>query len=228
MEKNKKLVKKPTNETANKPSENELAMVTVKANKDFYVDGFRKNLSLSVILALGLVVSLGFNVFLGSKEPKIQNFAIDTSGRLIPIVPVNEPLVNESFIREFTSRAIMEIFQLSFNHYIQIMNRNQQYFTIKGFENFEKLFNAGIKPIITEKVMNSSATPTASPSIVKQGEYMGTYLWQLEVPFILTFEGTKGKITKNFVATVTVARVPQTLRGAGVAITGITLEERRG
>lgn len=200
-------------------------MLIVKANKEFYVDGYRRSLLIIVILGVALVISILGNLMLINKDVKVQNFAVFPDGRTVPLSPVNEPLVNENFIREFTSRALMDVFQLDFNHYIPLMNRNQSYFTVKGFNSFEEVMAKGIKPILEDNHMNSTAVPTANPSIIRQGELQGTYVWELKVPFVLTFEGTKGKIVKNFVATITVTRVPQTLRTAGVAISGITLEE---
>ncbi len=182
------------------------ALERVKLRNDFYKDGFRKVIIIalgSIILNIILVVALMMN---GQKPPEKFFFATTGDGQLIPLYPTVMPVVTTATVVNWASMNVPNIYSLDFIHYRSQLNTVQQYFTPGGWTQFQAAFASQLNTIITNKYIVSAAS-SGVPIVTGEGVFGGVYMWQVQMPLILSFQQGTTATTQNVILTLVIARV---------------------
>lgn len=199
--------------------------VVVERN-DFYRDGYRKMQTITAISAaasLAAVLIAGIAIF---AKPAPKFFATDREGRIIPLVPLNQPYQNSGAVLGWASEAIMKTFSMDFVHYRRSLNESREYFTEDGWNGFlQAMQDSGVGPSMKEQKQVVSATPTDAAVIVGQGELRGSYTWKIKQPFLITFSTNTESRSQKVVVSLTVLRVPTTVNAKGLGIQQIIMED---
>lgn len=194
---------------------------TVQLRNRFYVDGYRATQALMVLLGVALTGSVWLNFRQASRAaPPPAYFAVDGTGRLTPIVPLSDPLLNTSQLANWVSEALAQAYTLDAKNYATQVENNRGKFTSEGFEQYkEALISSGTIDLIKRKVLISSATVTSAPIIVDTLRAPdGTLFWKMQAPMLVTYTSAREQLTENLMVNLVVARVPTTERSNGVAI----------
>ncbi|MBI1326508.1 MAG: type IV secretion protein IcmL [Alphaproteobacteria bacterium] len=195
-------------------------LATVMTRNAFYRDGYRTMLKVAlaqggVIVALILLL---FFVIQGSK-PENRYFATTEDGRLVPMVPLNEPNLSTPALMSWVAQSATEVMTFGFHDYRRRLQESSRHFTRTGWASFTKaLEDQGVITRIEANRQVVSAAPLAAPVIVSEGMVGPRYQWVVEMPMSITYQAGSKIGTTNILAKMVVVRVPQLESPNGIGI----------
>lgn len=208
------------------PTPGEFLSVANAQNLAFYKKNFARAITL-LIMALLVILALGASLVFTVNQAihgKREYFAIDTkTGRLTPMPPLDRPNVSNGALLSIVNECVMRANTYNYVEFRGQFERMRDCFTEDGYGQFADAVNrSGSVKIAREGRLLVSANTTGAPVITKQGERMGVYSWEVQVPLLVTFQGGqagKNVISSKQVVTVLMQQVPvwQNERGVGIA-----------
>lgn len=202
------------------------ALKTIVSRNNFYRDGYRLMLRISFIQMIAILVLAGGLValILTSKVEHVF-FATTTDGRIINIVPLNDPYITDGALVAWVADTSKRVLSLSFSDFRQRLQDVAYNFTPNGWETFSKaLKEARILELIEERKMVTEMTIEAAPEIIKKGEDKGVYTWILQMPVVLTFKGEQAPQALRGNLRVQVSRVSTLQHPKGVGFDQFLLD----
>lgn len=202
------------------------ALKTIVSRNNFYRDGYRLMLRISFIQMIAILVLAGGLValILTSKVEHVF-FATTTDGRIINIVPLNDPYITDGALVAWVADTSKRVLSLSFSDFRQRLQDVAYNFTPNGWETFSKaLKEARILELIEERKMVTEMTIEAAPEIIKKGEDKGVYTWILQMPVVLTFKGEQAPQALKGNLRVQVSRVSTLQHPKGVGFDQFLLD----
>jgi intracellular multiplication protein IcmL len=196
------------------------AVQTILSRNNFYRDGYRLLLRVSLVQTLAILILVGGLVamWMSSKVEHVF-FATTADGRIINIVPLNQPYVTDGSLVAWVADTSKRVLSLSFHDYRQRLQDVAFNFTPKGWESFSKaLKDARILELIEDRKMVSELSIESAPEIIKKGELNGTYYWVLQMPVALAFKGENAPQSIRGTLHMTVSRVSTLQHPKGVGI----------
>lgn len=192
----------------------------VVVRNEFYRDGYRTLLRLAIMqgfVILGLIVS--FYVMVQNSKPENLFFATTEDGRLVPMVPLNEPNLSAPALMSWTAQAATEVMTFGFNDYRRRLQEASRNFTRRGWESFtQALQRSRIIEMVEQKQQVVTAAPLGAPIIVSEGLTAGRYQWQIQVPLVLTYQSGAMTRSDKLLVTLVVVRMPRLESPNGIGI----------
>ena len=195
------------------------ALELVKLRNNFYRDSYRKVLAgllLSLFVIIGLVITVAYLVI---SKPTPKYFASTNSGRIIPLIPLNQPNLSDAEIIQWASRAVISVYSYNYVNFRSAFQGNRGYFTQAGWRGFLAALEASkaIKTVQDNKLM-VSAVLSGAPVISNQYEYQGRYSWVLQMPVLVTYQGSDTS-NQSFIVRLKVQRVStlDNIYGVGIS-----------
>ncbi len=169
----------------------------VVTRNDFYKDGYRRLTKIAVTLAFANIALIAaIIVQISMTQPQDRFFATTADGRLIRMVPLNQPDLKDSALISWTSKAAADVMTFGFHDYQQRLQEASSYFTRRGWQSFsEALEKARILETVEKNQQIVTAAPQRAPIILQQGVKNGVYQWVVELPLIVTYQA--GSTTQN-------------------------------
>jgi intracellular multiplication protein IcmL len=162
----------------------------VVTRNSYYRDGYRRLTRLAMILAfanVALIVTI--IVLISSLQPQDRFFATTADGRLIRMVPLGQPNLNDSALISWASRAAADVMTFGFHDYQRRLQESSVYFTRGGWQSFsEALKSARIIETVEERQQIVTASPQRAPVILQQGMLNGVYQWVVDLPLVVTYQ----------------------------------------
>lgn len=218
-------------ETKPVPPPNTGALERVALRNNFYRDNYRR----LMIVCLGLIILCFCLMFWVSYErlnkPAPRYFATTYDGRLIPLISLDEPSLNDNQLLQWATEAAVASYTFNYVNYRKALQDLRLYFTKDGYINFLKaLKDSNNLDAVTTKKMIVSAKPTGSPAILRkglvtEGPDKGIYRWIVEMPMEINFQNETTPIRQSIVLTMTIVRVPTLESPSGVGITSFVIRE---
>lgn len=198
---------------------------TVLVRNEFYRDGYRTLLRVVFGQALAIGVLVLALVFFASTDRTEQTyFATTQDGRLLPMVPLNQPNQSDAAILAWTTQAMTETFSFSHSDYRRrLQEASRRYFTSQGWASFtQALQKSQLIDYLEANNQVMTAVPTHAAAIQSQGtELVGgviRYYWIIQVPLTLTFEALDNKDTRRYVYVIKVVRTMELDNPSGIGI----------
>lgn len=172
------------------------------------------------ILILGVAV-VGLTVFVWKK--KTESFAVSESGRVVPLIPLDKPYVNDSRVSGFAEECLRTSFAHDFENYRLTMSNAKNCYTADGSRDFE----AAMEPLLDDlktkhMVLSSSMEPTV---VVKTYKLSGVVHWETQTPMRLYRRGTREQLTPlSFLVTTVIQRVALDEQVRGISVRSINLK----
>lgn len=182
----------------------------------------QKALGVNVILAAACVVSIAANVFLGTRPPPEPRYIVQQNdGTLIPIIPLNQPIANKNAVTQIVTDAISALNAIDFKNYKGQLQEASTYFTANGWKKYlDEMERTGTFSAMEKRQLVLTSTVNQPPVITKEYDINGTYAWDVEVPYQVSYFGAGYSQNLQLVARVTLVRIPTTTNPRGVAIAG--------
>lgn len=222
--KDKKVKKQKPGKTpeapAEVPTEDVSGLGKVVVRNEFYRDGYRSLLRLSLLLSLIILGLLGAMYFvIQTHQPENRYFATTEDGRLVPMVALNEPNLSTPALMSWVAQSATEVMTFGFNDYRRRLQESSRSFTRRGWESFtQALQKSRIIEMVEANQQVVTAAPQGAPIVVSEGLVAGRYQWQIQLPLILTYQSGARTRTDKLLVTLVVVRVPRLESPNGVGI----------
>ncbi len=196
------------------------ALATVMNRNAFYRDGYRLLLKIALIEAFAIIVlvaSLTATVL--SFEPKHTFFATTADGRIINIIPLNEPFQSRNNVIAWAADVTKRVMEFGFHDYRKRLQDVSSNFTANGWETFTKaLEQSRILEAVEARKLVVTAQVNQAPQLLEEGVVNGVYRWILRFPVTISFQGEQPPQPMRVNLTLVVVRVStlQTPNGIGI------------
>lgn len=176
---------------------------------------------LSIALSVSALANVTLSVFVWKK--KTESFAVSESGRVVPLVPLDSPYVNDSRVSSFSEECLRASFAHDFENYRLTMNSAKNCYTTEGAKDFE----AAMEPLLAEiKSRNLVLSSTMEPTVVSRNyKLSGVIHWETQTPMTLYRRGTREQMTPlRFLVISDVQRVALDEQVRGISVRSINLK----
>lgn len=217
------LTKKQTDVKKTKdaaPVEESQGLGTVVVRNEFYRDGYRSLLRLALIQGFAIVGLIGAMYFvIAAHQPENRYFATTEDGRLVPMVPLNEPNLSTPALMSWVAQASTEVMTFGFNDYRRRLQESSRNFTKRGWEDFiQAMQKSRIIEMLEANQQVITAAPTGAPILESEGLVAGRYQWTIQLPMTLTFQSGDRRTSSEYIVTIVVVRIPRLESDNGVGI----------
>lgn len=173
----------------------------------------------AMLVMAAVIVYLGYVAF----SKRVEVIGIQDDGRVVPVVALDKPYVNESRVTSFSEECLRRSFSHDFENFRQTITDSLDCFTSVGSENYQREITALIEDIRTRQmVMSVTLTP---PVVQRVRVVSGVYTWVVQAKLTLHRVGTKVRLQPaTFLAEVEVRRVPLDQNIRGLAISRMTVK----
>jgi len=205
------------------------ATQSVQIRNEFYRDGYKKVLTVSVALAAALVGSIGANIYLVTNPTQNKYFATTPDGKVLPISPLDEPSLDQAAVLSWAARAAVKPYNFDFLNYRAQLQAIAVDFTTSGYNDLLKAYgDRNIIDYVTKKQLLVASQPSSAAVITAQGQDKGIYTWRVQVPINVTFQGGPDRInsTQNLMVSMVVMRVPNRDNPDGLGVNQYIVSSR--
>lgn len=182
----------------------------------------------ALLLALvdGLLLVLVLVLALSRPEPVY--FGMSQDLKLLPMTPLSEPVMNEAALKSWVAEAVTRSFNLDYLNWQRQLSEVRGAYTRRAFTRFAlSLDKEGHLPLLKQQRALMHAVVRGTPIITRSGVVRGALVWEMELPVLVTYETSVGRISTNAVTVVCqVTRVPVTDCPRGVAISSLVTTKR--
>ena len=209
--------KQPQNPGSNIPRG---ALNAVVTRNEYYRDGYRNIMKVAIIEGI-IIAILGamFIAYMNIHQGKDRYFATTADGRILQLVPLDQPNMSTSALMSWVSQAATEVMTFGFHDYQRRLQDASRHFTRRGWESFTTaLQRSRIIESVDELQQVVTAAPRSAPVLVQQGVFNGRYRWVVRLPLTVTFRSGSKQSSSNLEITITIERVPTLESPNGVGI----------
>lgn len=206
---------------------------TVVVRNQSLVLAYRRLALASLMSIIAAVTCLLVLVLVAGRPVPPQYIPITTDGRLLPLIPLNKPNVNDGVVGEFALQTIREVNNYDYLNWRTQLPRAQQRFVPDAWKSYMQEFEAtNIIRTVQDRKMIVSATASGNVEMVNQGIVKGVYIWRVEVPISIQYtahsEGNQatGSLASEGVVTLYIQRVPLTVSDTGLAVRSYQYEQK--
>lgn len=184
------------------------AVQTILTRNAFYRDGYRLLLRISIILGIViLILTAGLVGMILSTNVRQVYFATTADGRIIPIVPLDEPFIKQGDLIAWTADTIRRSLQIGYHDYRQRLQDVSVNFSARGWESFTKALKDSRRlEAIEARELVMDVEIEAAPEVVAQGLDGGVYKWVLQIPMTVKFQGDQAPSETRSLLKLTVVR----------------------
>ena len=219
------MLKKPKKQeetvVKNQPaSEDTSGLGTVVIRNEFYRDGYRSLLKMTLIQSLVILGLIGAMYYIIKvNQPQNYYFATTEDGRLIPMVPLSQPNLSAPSLMSWVAQSTTEVMTFGFNDYRRRLQESSRNFTKRGWESFtQALQRSRIIEMVEVNQQIITAAPKGAPVMQSEGLVAGRYQWVVQIPLILTYMSGAKTYNTGLLVTVVIVRVPRLESPNGVGI----------
>jgi len=198
-------------------SQDPLKLVMMRNN--FYRDNYRRvvlTLLVMVVINFGLVGGL---VYMITHRPAPKYFATTAAGRIIPLYPLDEPMVSQAQLLQWASSAALSTFNFDFANWRGQLQKSSELFTQPGWTAWEAALKStrDLQTVIAKKLV-VHAVVTGAPVILQHGVLNGRYSWKIQMPLLVTYQSASTTFQQPVTVTMLITRVPVINFPRGIAI----------
>lgn len=170
-------------------------------------------MGLVVVMAIAVVVS---NIYNGVQK---QILGMTETGRIIKIDPLHEAVLNMNILSRFADDALSLAFSLDFANWRTDMTLTRSYFTVDGYENYEKtLKDSGwLDRVVAQKSVMTYKS-TGPWVLTRRGTINGAASYELQAPGAVEFVRAGQSSTIRGLFTVSLIRSSKIDNPAGLQV----------
>ena len=160
--------------------------------------------------------------------PVYVTVAATPDGRLVPLTPLDEPIMSDAALRNWPVSAVTEAFTLGHHDWRLRLASVRESFTDEGYESFLKGLDESLfLDRLRENLQVASAVAQGAPVVTETRYFEGRLGWAIEFPLLVTFSAGARSVSQDLLARVLVMRVPLSERPAGIGIEQLIADRRR-
>ena len=191
----------------------------------FHRDQYRRTLSwLLFMVILCAVLSLVL-FFINITQKKSSFYATTSSGLVIPLHTLDEPIVSNSYLAQWASLATRRALNLDFVHYKDQLDQAKIYFTSGGWQKYLiALDKSGLLKTVQSKKLIMAVVVSDVPVILNRDIVRGRYTWRVQFPILVTFSSASEQSKLKLLVTLNVQRVSVLETAEGIQISDFAAE----
>jgi len=193
----------------------------VMLRNNFYRDNFRRLMVLCLLLMAVIAGLMGYIFYQEQNKPRPTYFATTTDGKLIKLIPLNQPNLKTNALLQWATEAGTAAYTYDFVNYRKALQDIREYFTKRGYQNYLKALKESTNlEAVKSKKLVVSAVPTGAPVVLKEGVTANNkYAWQVQFPMLITYQSASDTVRQNIVVTMLITRVNtlESEKGVGIA-----------
>lgn len=192
---------------------------TVMVRNEFYRDGYRVMRMVALVQALAIVALIGAVIHFVEVRKEYKYFATTEDGRLVPMIPLNQPNLSTPALLSWVAQASAEVMTFGHHDYKRRLQEASRSFTRTGWESFTTaLERSEVMDMVDKQRQVVTAAPGGAPIITQEGMVQDRYQWVVQLPLRVTYQSGARKSTKVLQLTLIVVRVEQLESPHGVGI----------
>lgn len=190
---------------------------------EFYRDQYRRTMKwlTSMIVVCAILSTILVWISYDRKQPAY--YAAMTTGQVIPMHSLSEPVVSNDFILQWSALTARLIYNLSFASYQQELSQAQDRFTPEGWEKMMAALKGSglIDSLVSSRLMITSVV-SGPPVILAQMLIHGRYTWRVQMKMLVTYTSNDVQKQREMVVTMNIQRVPTLDAAQGIQIIDFT------
>lgn len=149
----------------------------------------RRVLGLALVATVVAAVSVGGAVAVARHKVPPQYVPVTADGRLIELLPLNRPNLDEAGIASFTLEAVRAVNTYDYINWRDQLNGAQVYFSPRAWGDYSaQLQSTGTINAVQARKMVVSIQPKGPVKLVNEGiPENGPYQWRVDVPVLISF-----------------------------------------
>ena len=171
------------------------------------------------LLACNALTAFAFAGYVWLHSTVYVTVAATPDGRLVPLTPLDEPIMSDAALRNWTAAAVTEAFTLGHHDWRLRLAAIRESFTDAGYESFLDGLNESLfLDRLRDNLQVASAVAQGAPVVTDTRYFRGRLGWVIEFPLLVTFSAGARSVSRDLIARVLVMRVPLSERPAGIGI----------
>ena len=205
------------------------AAETALMRHETYQMALNKLLTISLVVSVGFVASVGGMYVAFSSKPEPKYFAAREDGGILPMEPVNTPFLAEGQVTNFAVEAITRAMTMDFANWRRDLSEASEYFIKPTSWNdyLTAIEASGTLDFVRNRRLVSTAVANGA-TIVRAGlDPTGAYSWTIQVPLTVTYASSSETSTEQLLADILVSRVPTWQMSDGIGIRKVVIRQGR-
>lgn len=195
------------------------AIELVRMRNNFYRDNYRRVVGALLLMLVVNIILVGVVFYQVTHRPEPKYFATSEDGRIMPLYPLDVPMLGPGEILTWANRVAVQAFTYNFVNYRDSFQQLQNNFTPEGWRYFVDAFRESRNlETVQEKKLVVSAVATGSPIMIDQGVVSGRYAWKVQIPMLVTYQSPNEQTQVPVTVLMTISRVPTFNMPKGIAI----------
>lgn len=196
------------------------ALELVRIRNEFYRDNYRRVLAILLFALMIIFLLVGALIYVVTHPPAPKYFATNTSGRIVPLVPLDQPNLSTAALLQWANTAAVAAFTYNFVNYRSELQAASEFFTPEGWQAYlESLQASDNLTAVRAKQLVVSAVATGAPVITQQGVVSDRYTWQVQMPMLVTYQSASQVTQQSLMVNMVITRIStlDSPRGIGIA-----------
>lgn len=169
------------------------------------------------LVSLVLAGGLAYAVKKGRKGDRF--FAMHFDGKTKRLRGLRQPSLNDESMLSWTAAAATDIMTFGFSDVDRRLKNAERYFTEIGYQSFLRAIKKSqVLKTLTKNQQIMTAIPMRQPRVAYKGFRKGQYVWDIQVPLLLTVRAGERQRTAQPTLFVTIVRVPTSQDPSGWGI----------
>lgn len=187
-----------------------------------YRSGYTKLLSLLVGLILLMVVLTPMFLLVTFMPTSPRYYATTTHGEIYPMSSLSEPVVTDTYLRQWVSAIAGGIFTVSFNDWQTQLDKYKADFTDLAWQDLLDAYkNDGFANTLVQNQLIASAVVSQTPKILNRSIINGRYTWSVMVPVLINYTSASANAKQTVDLSLTISRVPVLSSSQGIQISNL-------
>jgi intracellular multiplication protein IcmL len=201
-------------------NDNSRGIRVVVESKEYYQQAYFFAIRVASVALIVTVLSLLGNFYQYTHQPEPKYFASTPDLRLAPMAALDQPIMSQGALLDWTVESVSETLSLDFRNYKKQLTNVRDRYTRKAFKQvLDSLKSSGNLRLIADKRLSATCIATSAPIITKAGNLRGKYTWIIEFPMVVTYEDSTGVQNEQILHTkVIVERTKTTVNPKGILI----------
>lgn len=201
----------------------------ILVRNEFYRDGYRRFVRLAIVQGIVIFILLGVVVgFVTMWRPQDRFFATTVDGKVIQMVPSNQPIYDDAAVAGWSRKAFEDILGFNYMDYRERLIAMAPDFSERGYAVWlETLKRDGFIDLIVnpENKFAVSTQVTSEPVIVQKGVSLGVYRWRIQMQAVTNYISAlpNRSYSVKWNVSLDVVRVPSLYNASGIGIEQVVL-----
>ena len=192
-----------------------------------YRDHYRRTVKSIVMMSITALVMLAVLMGLILTTPQPKYYATTTSGQVIPMHSLSEPVITNDYLLQWASLATRTAFNIDFVRYQSQLAKAQADFTPAGWSKFmEAMKNSGLLDTIQSKKLEMNAVISGAPVILSTSVIHGRFTWRVQLPILVTFTSANQTSQSHWLVTMNIQRISTLDAYKGIQINNFTASHK--